>query len=183
MSEITLDRFDSTTVLPLLDRLVDVYVNDVYADDPVIGDDARFREQINQHMRAPRWQLVTATSEHDIIGYIYGLALAPDTDWWDPLITPVPEGFTTEDGKRTIAISELLVRQPWRRRGIATALHDELLAGRLEERATLFAQPSNTAGHAAYARWGWTKAAQVHPKFEGAPIYDVMILHLTPSTG
>lgn len=53
-------------------------------------------------------------------------------------------GFTTETGNRTFAFSELMVRKLWAGRGIAHALHDELLRTRPETRATLLALPDNT---------------------------------------
>jgi GNAT superfamily N-acetyltransferase len=179
-----LRHYDATTVRPLLDQLVDIYVHDIYADDPVIGNETRFRGQLDQHMQAPNWELVTATLDGEIVGFIYGFTLAADADWWAPLITDVPDGFTTETGDRTWAISELLVRKPWRRRGIATVLHETLLAERSEERATLFVQPASgyEAARAAYRSWGWAKVAQTHPDFDGAPVYDVMVKDLRRSS-
>ena len=87
----------------------------------------------------------------------------------------MPDGFTDEDGHRTFAISEIMVRDPWRRRGVARALHDELLAGNDRERATLLAEPDNGPAQAAYAAWGWTKAAELRPHWDNAPLYDVLM--------
>jgi len=56
-------------------------------------------------------------------------------------------------------------------------LHDLLLAGLAEERATLLVRPENDAAQAAYAGWGWLKAGQYQPTPD-APVYDVLILLL-----
>lgn len=180
MSTPVLEHYDVDQAAAVLDQLVDIYVRDVYASDPVFSDEARLRHQVAEHMANPSWQLVTATLDGELVGYIYGFALAADSKWWAGLLPGTPEGFTTETGHRTLAISELLVREPWRRRHIATTLHDELLAGRNEQRATLFVRPDNTPAYSAYTKWGWRPAAKIHPPFEGAPIFDVLILPLPP---
>lgn len=174
-AEVTLQRYDAEQARPLLERLVAVYL-EVYGE-PADGfhGESRFRRQITGHMTVPGWRLVAAKKDDELIGYAYGFPLAPSTLWWRGLRTPVPEGFANEDGARTFAISEIMVRQRWRRQGVARALHDELLAGRSEERATLLAEPGNATAQAAYATWGWQKVAQLRPGWENAPLFDVLI--------
>ncbi|MGH8895559.1 MAG: hypothetical protein ACRDZ4_00720 [Egibacteraceae bacterium] len=58
------------------------------------------------------------------------------------------DGLLSETGTRTFAVSEIMVRKPWRRRGI----------GRV-----LLVTPENTAAQAAYARWGGTRSASFTP--------------------
>ena len=87
-------------------------------------------------------------------------------------------GFTLEDGHRTFALSELMVRQPRTGRGIAHALHDELLQHRPETRATLLVRPENTTAYRAYIRWGWHRVAQLRPGWPDAPLMDVLIISL-----
>ncbi len=115
-----------------------------------------------------------------LIGYIYGFCLSEATAWWEGLLTEVPPDFTKETGNRTFAISELLVKQEYQRQGIASTLHNALLKGRTEERATLLVEPENTAAQSAYATWGWQKVSQLHPDWGNipAPIYDVLIFSL-----
>jgi GNAT superfamily N-acetyltransferase len=173
--DITLDRLDSETAQPLIDDLVAVYL-DVYADaDPAFFNEDRYRRQLTGHMTAPRWEAVTATHGQKLIGYIYGFALPASTRWWNGLLTDVADGFTTEDGDRTVAISEILVTAPWRRQGIARRLHDAFLAGRPEPRATLLVEPGNDPANDAYASWGWHTVAQLRPSWDNAPLYDVLI--------
>jgi ribosomal protein S18 acetylase RimI-like enzyme len=173
--DITLDRLNGETAQPLIDELVAVYL-DVYADaGPAFFNEDRYRRQLTGHMAAPRWEAVTATHGHQIIGHIYGFALPASTRWWNGLLTDVSEDFTTEDGHRTVAISEILITAGWRRRGIARRLHDAFLAGRPEPRTTLLVEPDNHPANAAYTDWGWQTAAQLRPSWDNAPLYNVLI--------
>ena len=56
-----------------------------------------------------------------------------------------------------------MVRQPFTGRHIAHALHDELLARRKEQRATLLVEPGNATAYRAYLKWGWRKGAEPGP--------------------
>lgn len=174
-SDFSLRALDAAQAQPLLDQLIAVYVEIYSQPDEAFHGEKRYRVQITNHMQAPGWKLVTAEKEGDLVGYAYGFPLQPATRWWEGMQTPVPDGFTTEDGRRTFAISEIMVRAPWRRQGIARTLHDELLAGRPEERATLLAEPDNEPAQAAYAAWGWRKVAEIRPGWDNAPLYDVLI--------
>jgi ribosomal protein S18 acetylase RimI-like enzyme len=177
-TNISFECLDADQAAAQLDEIVAAYT-DVYADtgDEFFGEE-RFRRQLTGHMTAPGWELVAARDGDRMIGYVYGFALAESTRWWRGLVTDVPDGFTSEDGRRTLAISELLVRSSWRRRGVARALHDRLLAGRSEARATLLVEPDNVPAQAAYAAWGWRKVPQLRPSWDGAPLYDVLVLDL-----
>ncbi|MFG1887504.1 GNAT family N-acetyltransferase [Micromonospora sp. NPDC049051] len=158
----------------LIDRLVELYLM-VYADGGEFHSEDRYRRQLAGHMQRDGWDLVTATVDGELVGYIYGFPLPAETRWWGGIHEPIPAGFTNEDGKRTFAISELMVAPDWRRRGIARSLHDELLAGRAEERATLLAEPGNAPAQAAYRSWGWRQVTKLRPDWEHAPTYDVLI--------
>lgn len=105
------------------------------------------------------------------MGYAYGFSLQPDTHWWQGLLTPLAEETIRETGSRTLALSELMVRAPWRGRGIGRGLHDELLTGRNEERATLLVEPGNTEARGRYARWGWTELGRLRPPGKAPPSF------------
>ncbi|WP_433390413.1 N-acetyltransferase family protein [Micromonospora sp. KLBMP9576] len=164
----------------LIDRLVELYLT-VYADGGEFHSEDRYRRQLAGHMQRDGWDLVTATIDGELVGYIYGFPLPAGTRWWGGIHEPIPAGFTDEDGKRTFAISELLVAPDWRRRGIAKSLYDGLLAGRTEERATLLAEPDNASAQAAYRSWGWQKITALRPGWEHAPTYDVMVKQISPN--
>ncbi|NJP32039.1 GNAT family N-acetyltransferase [Micromonospora thermarum] len=171
--DLRLRHYTAEEAQPLVDQLVDIYL-DAHANDGPLYNAERYRKQLAAHMPWPGWELVTATVDGDLVGYIYGFPLAPDTRWWDGIQEPVPAGFTEETGQRTFAVSELLVRRAWQRRGIARALHDELMSSRTEERATLLVRPDNVVALQAYKRWGWKGVTHLRPNWANAPAYLVL---------
>ncbi|PWU52352.1 GNAT family N-acetyltransferase [Micromonospora sp. S4605] len=168
--DLRLRHYAAEEAQPLVDQLVDVYL-DAHANDGPLYNAERYRKQLAAHMPRPGWELVAATVDDELVGYIYGFPLAPNTRWWDGIQEPVPAGFTDETGRLTFAISELLVRRAWQRRGIARALHDELMSSRTEERATLLVRPDNTIARHAYTSWGWRSVGRLQPQWANAPTY------------
>ncbi|WFF08773.1 GNAT family N-acetyltransferase [Micromonospora sp. WMMD1076] len=165
----------------LVNQLVDVYL-DAHADDGPRYTAERYERQLAAHMPRERWELVTARVDDKLVGYVYGFPLGADTRWWDGIQEPVLDGFTDENGRRTFAVCELLVRRSWQRQGIARALHDRLLSTRREERATLLVRPDNAAAQQAYDSWGWRPAGWLQPTREGAPLFQVRTKELTSSS-
>jgi hypothetical protein len=76
---------------------------------------------------------------------------------------------------------ELLVRRPWRRLRIAQCLHDLLLTGRPEERATLTVLPAAEPAQRAYVKWGWQTVAQKRNPLPGSPVFGVLVKALSAS--
>ncbi|MEV4820532.1 GNAT family N-acetyltransferase [Micromonospora sp. NPDC049274] len=169
-----LRHHDADEAYGFLDQLVDLYLA-VYSDGDEFHSEDRYRRQLDLHMQRAGWELVTAAVDGVLVGYVYGFPLPPQTRWWDGIHEPVPPGFTDEDGKRTFAISELLVHLAWRRQGIAAALHYKLVAGRREQRTTLLVHPDNAAAQRAYRSWGWTKVTKLQPNWKNAPVFDVLV--------
>ncbi|MFC5724693.1 N-acetyltransferase [Streptomyces gamaensis] len=137
---------------------------------------ARFDERLLVYARRPGWQTVIArTPAGEPVGFCFGTPLAPDTRWWSSVTTPVPDGYTTETGSRTLAFQEICVRKPWRGRGAARRLHDSLLAGRTEERVTLLVDPEAGGGkvRAVYQSWGYEQVASQQP-FPDSPVFACM---------
>jgi GNAT superfamily N-acetyltransferase len=110
------------------------------------------------------------------------MPLRPSTSWWRDLTTPLPAEVTAEHPGRTFALTDLLVRASWRRQGIARDLHDLILAGRPEERATLTVLPAASAAQSAFRAWGWHKAGRTRPEGEG-PVLDVLLKTLSHAAG
>jgi hypothetical protein len=121
---------------------------------------------------------VEARTTGRLIAVGFGAALAPTTSWWQNLLGPLPPGMTDETPGRTWALAELMVRPSWRRLHLAEAIHDQLLAGRPEERATATVLPAATVAQAAAAKWGWEKVGQKRNPLPGAPVFDVMVRSL-----
>jgi GNAT superfamily N-acetyltransferase len=139
----------------------------VHADDDY---PARFRVQ----RRQPGFVLAEARHGGYLVGYASGMPLRPSTDWWRQLTTKLPGDVTAEHQGRTFALLDLLVRPSWRRQRIAETLHDMLLDGRTEERATLKVPATAAAAQSALQVWGWRKVART-----GSPVSDILVRQLT----
>ncbi|MEU9891164.1 GNAT family N-acetyltransferase [Sphaerisporangium sp. NPDC051011] len=161
------------------DLVADIH-RDAYADRIAAGEEfdseqafmTRFEAYTSRH----GFDLILAYCDDTPVGQIWGWPLPVQNRWWEGLESEPEPGFTREDGSRTFALSEIMVRPAWRGQGIAHALHDTLLADRTEQRATLLVRPDNTIAYTAYTRWGWRKAARLRPGWSGAPLMDVLIL-------
>lgn len=181
-STVELRSYDAEQAQEILEDLVAVYL-EIHATPPTpFQNEDRYRRQLAGHMGNPGWKLVTATEDGELIGYAYGFPLPPHTRWWEGLQTPVPDGFTDEDGHRTFAISEIMVRAPWRRQGASGLLHRALLADRPEIRVTLLVEPGNEFARRAYVKWGYHPVGELRPSWDHSPNYLAMMLStkLTP---
>jgi GNAT superfamily N-acetyltransferase len=148
---------------------------EVYADE----DAGRFAGRFRVQRRQPGFVLAEARSGGYLVGYAAGMPLRPATSWWRGLTAPLPEEVTAEPAGRTFALVELLVRAPWRRQGIARTLHDLVLAGRPEERATLTVPQTAAAAQHAFRSWGWRRVGRTRdPDEPGSPVSDVLVIPL-----
>jgi GNAT superfamily N-acetyltransferase len=130
--------------------------------DEVIGEDGDpdFARRLGVWRRQPGFALVEASHGGYLVGYACGMPLRPSTDWWRDLTAPLPAALTDEHPGRTFALTQLMVRSSWRRQGIAAELHELILDGRAEERATVKLPPTAAAAQAAFRNWGWTKVGR-----------------------
>ncbi|WP_141581344.1 GNAT family N-acetyltransferase [Actinomadura sp. WMMA1423] len=177
--DLTFTRHDPADAEKILGTvIVPVYVasHRDAVDQPFYSAE-RFGERVLSYIRVPGFQLVVAHVGDEPVGQAFGCTLPAKTRWWDGLTTPVPDGFTVETGSRTFAFNELMVVPEWQGKGVAHSLHDALLEGRAEERATLLVRQDNDSAQRAYARWGWRKAGRAQP-FPDSPHFDVMIVDL-----
>ncbi|TYK49524.1 GNAT family N-acetyltransferase [Actinomadura decatromicini] len=179
ISDLTFTRHDPADAQEILDTvIVPIYVashQDVI-DQPFYSAE-RFAERFPGYAKVPGFQIVVAHIDGRPVGQAFGCTLSERTRWWNGLTTPVPDGFTVETGSRTFAFNELMVVPEWQGKGVAHALHDALLRGRAEERATLLVREDNESARRAYARWGWRKVGKAQP-FPDSPHFDVMIVDL-----
>ncbi|WP_067473439.1 GNAT family N-acetyltransferase [Actinomadura hibisca] len=180
--ELTFRRFDALAAREVRDVVQDIYVGSyttaITSGDPFDSPE-RFMERFDAYTGAGRgFDMVIAYAQGEPVGQTWGWPLSPNASWWQGL-EEIPEpGFTEETGTRTFALSEIMVRQTWQGRGVARALHDELLRGRHEARATLLVEPDNEVANRAYAAWGWKKAGRLRPSWPDAPRFDVLIRSL-----
>nr|QDJ94224.1 N-acetyltransferase [Streptomyces sp.] len=150
--------------------LIDVYadVREAQLDNPHYSVE-RYAERLARHGREPGWEAVLAYAGAQPVGYGYANTLTADDRWWrraDPRppiqITSVP----------TLAVKEMMVLEPYRRRGIAQQIHDELLTSRDEEAVSLMVSPANQDGRvqALYARWGYRVIGVSQPSPDSAQL-------------
>lgn len=183
MTDLEFRLLDRAGAAPRADEFAAVAA-EVYADPPYgWGEDdaARFADRFTVQVRQPGFVLAEARHGEYLVGYAAGLPLRPSTDWWRHLTTSVSAEITAERPGRTFALAELMVRAPWRRQGIGSALHDRILAGRREERATAAVLTAATAAQSAWYSWGWRKIARKQEPGPAAPVCDVLTRELPAS--
>ncbi|WP_344682364.1 GNAT family N-acetyltransferase [Saccharopolyspora taberi] len=165
----------------LADELGEVF-REAFAEPPYeYGDEhvRLFKDRFAvQHRRAGASLVIARAQDGRMAGFSFGLTMPPGAPWWTDLTTEVESGVTDEPPGRTFVLIELLVRAEWRRAGVASALHDLVLADRPEQRATLTVQPAAAPAQQAYASWGWRKVAQKRNPLPGSPVFDVLIKDL-----
>lgn len=180
--DLRLRHFDAAGALRIsIDVIVPVYeASHAEALNDPFHSTQRFLDRLDAYTQRDGFELVVAyANDNEPVGLAFGFALPETTRWWRGLVTPVPDGFTDEDGRRTFAVNEIMVCPEWQRRGVARSVHAELLSGRPEQRATLLVEPDNVPAQAAYASWGWRKIAELKP-FPDSPLYHALILPLAP---
>lgn len=176
-SGITLELLDGVRAAAEAGDLLVLHA-EVYAEPPYRQDDAGFARRLAVQCRQPGFALAQARHGGYLVGYAAGMPLRPSTSWWRHLTSPLPQDVTTEQAGRTFAVADLLVRASWRRQGIGRSLHDLLLAGRPEERATATVLPGATAAQQAFLAWGWRKVGRTREPGPAAPVADVLVVPL-----
>ncbi|MFI1172814.1 GNAT family N-acetyltransferase [Streptomyces melanogenes] len=176
-------HYDHQHAAELRPLLLDVYAEiykEAAATDPFATVE-RFAQGLDGWSVRPGWTCTVGYDSADgnqPVGYAYGAPLPEDARWWGGLLTAVDPAVTQETGHRTYALSELMVRQPWRKTGAAKQLHDALLTRRTEERATLLVDQDHPKVRALYESWGWTILGDLRPRLPNAPLFHAMLLSL-----
>lgn len=180
-ADLEFSRFDGPGAREIRDTVEEIYIRS-YVDAIEHGgpfhSPQAFMHRFDTYAARDGFDMVVAYHNGTPVGQTWGWPLEPGAGWWDGLLTEVPPGFTDETGTRTFALSEIMVDDRHQGQGIAHRLHDQLLAARHEERATLLVEPDNEGAYRAYKRWGWQPVGQLRPAWPDAPIWDVLILPL-----
>jgi GNAT superfamily N-acetyltransferase len=176
--ELTIEQWDAHGIREQRDELLAVYT-EVYAErlgDPFFSPE-RYWERVEAYASRDGFSLVTGRLGDMLVGYAMGFTLPHGSGWWRGFRGEVDPELLTEDGRRTFALTYMMVRQAWQRRGYARALHDALLRDRAEQRAALLVIPDNVPARGAYLSWGWYVLGELQP-FDDAPVYDAMVRKL-----
>jgi GNAT superfamily N-acetyltransferase len=177
---IELRHYDADQAADLRPLLLEVYA-EVYdkaaQSDPFASVD-RFAAGLDGWSSRPGWSCVVGYDQGQAVGYAYGAPLPEGARWWGGLLTVVTDDVVAETGTRTYALSELMVRAPWRKTGVSRRLHDALLSERTEERATLLVDQTHPRVHALYVSWGWQTLGDLRPRLPDAPLFHAMLLPL-----
>ncbi|WP_371666420.1 N-acetyltransferase [Streptomyces sp. NBC_00289] len=139
----------------------------------------RFNERLTAYSSRPGWEAVVGYQGEEPVGYVFAVPLGEDTGWWSAEREPLAAKYVTEDGTRTLALNEILVRRQWRGakgKGAAHALHEELLSQRQEKRVTLLVNPALSEGRlkVVYESWGYKQIGTQQP-FDDSPVFATMM--------
>jgi GNAT superfamily N-acetyltransferase len=184
--DLLVEHHDRADALPLADELgalhAAAYAGTPEGEDPFYSAE-RFAERLAGYLKAPGFALVTARDGAELIGYAFGYLLPTGARWWNGLLDPTEDGFTTETGSRTFALCELHVRADQRGHGVASTIHTELVTNRRHpvcqdtaERATVLVRPDNPA-LTLYQRWGYQPIGPLKP-YPDSPTYTALVLPL-----
>jgi len=178
-------RSDAKAAEARVDDLLPVYA-DAYGAE--VGDRkvTAFADRLAGALRRPGFEVALASMNGaGLVGFAFGYPLpAGDTHWWAGLRPEPAAGFAVETGSRTFVLAEIEVRRAFQGSGVGRSLHDLLLTGRMEERATLAVNPTADRMHAIYRSWGWELAGQV-PGSSGDyfDAYDLFVISLGSVAG
>lgn len=155
----------------------DAYGDVIASGSPFASSDA-FMRRFDAHTTRDSFDFVLACVGDEPIGQAWGWP-ENESDAY-PQQRPAESGtdFTNQQAISTFAVAEVMVRQAWTGKGVAHALHDELLSARTEGQAELYVRPENEVAYRAYRRWGWRKVGEVQPDLPDAPRFDVLVLPL-----
>jgi ribosomal protein S18 acetylase RimI-like enzyme len=134
-----------------------------------------FARRIDRHATMPGFDAIVAYHGNEPIGYAYGIILPATTRWWATIQPPLTDSeFTREDGHRTFAVFEVIVKPEWQNQGIGRHIHDNLLSGRSEQRVTIATHQGNAQARKTYLRWGYEHIGTRQPT-PSAPVLDVFL--------
>jgi GNAT superfamily N-acetyltransferase len=152
--------------------LIDVHA-DAYADQMHDEFNQRFPWFVDHWTAMDGFACVVGYDEAEPVGFAYGAPLTPGREWWRGT------GYTPTGGTITYAVSELMVRPRWRKKGVSEQLHGALLEGRKENLSVLLVDTTHPKVRTLYEAWGYTKVGEQQP-FADSPLFAVMVKALQP---
>lgn len=121
-----------------VDQIVSLFESDFF--DPTVDEGFttvfnvdRFRRKLlDEYVTLSGFRMATASIRERLVGFVYGSNLLSGAAWWKTIREPLPDGFTDEDGKRTVALLDICVKRELRGKHIASRLHQSFLGGHNE---------------------------------------------------
>jgi GNAT superfamily N-acetyltransferase len=129
-AEIQLRYFGHADLSGIRQTLWDVHA-DAYADRMHEEFVQRFPWFVDHWGGREGFACVIAYDGGEAVGFAYGSPSEPGREWWRTYLEPAPEDPTT------FAVSELMLRPKWRKRGLGVRMHSALLDGREEAMVVL----------------------------------------------
>ncbi len=151
--------------------LIDVH-DDAYADAMDDPFNQRFAWFVDHWSDAEGFTCVVAYDGEERTGFAYGAPATPGREWWRSTPYEPADSHTS-----TYAVSEIMVRPPWRKQGISEQLHEALLSERPEDLAVLLVDVTHPKVQALYESWGYVKVGERQP-FADSPLFAVMVRNL-----
>ena len=154
IDDLEFSRYDGEQALQIRDTIEDIYtrsyVDAIASGDPFDAPEA-FMTRFDSYAKRPDFDMVVGRRRGIAVAQTWGWPLneSARVGWWAGLLAEPEPGFTDEDGKRTFALSEIMVDQGHTGQGVAHAIHDQLLSARHEQRATLLVEPDNSRAYRA----------------------------------
>ncbi len=135
----------------------------------------RYSHRIDRHATMSEFGAVVAYTHQEPAGFAYGITLPATTHWWATIQPPLTDpAFTREDGHRTFALFEVIVKPEHQGHGIGRRIHDQLLASRGEQRITIATHHGNTHARNTYTKWGYRHIGTRQPT-PPAPLLDIYL--------
>lgn len=174
-----------------VDQLAELYESD-FVDPPLQGTNfysqERFKERLlEDYIASPNsedkndtdssFKIVTFWINNHLVGFVTGASLPLGTQWWKDVRERLPEGFDEENGNRTFALFDIVVKKSLRGQGLGHQLHSKLLEGRGEERVTLMCSESRQPAYSIWRHWGYRKVGTVESVDHGT-IWSALIRQL-----
>ncbi|NEA80401.1 GNAT family N-acetyltransferase [Actinospica acidiphila] len=153
------------------DLLIRVHA-DAYAEAMEDEFNQRFPWFVDHWSAMDGFTCVVAFDGEEPTGFAYGAPLPPGREWWRTTDYQPNNGYTS-----TYAVSEVMVRPQWRKRGISAQLHEALLKERSEDLAVLLVDVTHPKVQDLYESWGYHKVGEQQP-FADSPLYAVMLKDL-----
>ncbi|MGH3853260.1 MAG: GNAT family N-acetyltransferase [Pseudonocardiaceae bacterium] len=135
----------------------------------------RYGQRIKRHSAMSGFSAIVAYVNEEPIGFAYGITRPTTTRWWATIQPPLTDPtFTREDGHRTFALFEVMVKPEHQGQGIGQRIHNTLLAIRGEQRVTIATDHGNIHARNTYTRWGYHHIGTRQPT-PPAPLLDVFL--------